>query len=112
VCKDGGKHPFWNDTLYFTNPQSQLIIQVWDNNMIIDDIVAEGTYNIQQLYNYPGYRSDNCTCLGYSEFVDVFYKGKPAGRVLLSMQLQGGGLQQGGFNQGGFGGGNFNNNGW
>ena len=80
--------------------------------MLIDDIVAEGSYNIQQLYNYPNNRSDNCRYFCDSEYVDVFYQGQPAGRILLSLQLQQGvGFNQGGFNQGGFNQGGYNQGG-
>jgi len=38
-----------------------LKIQIWDDDMISDDFVGEGTFNIQQLYNYPANRTDNGT---------------------------------------------------
>jgi hypothetical protein len=52
----------------------------------------------------------------HSEWVDLFFHGRPAGRILLGLQLQQGAGNAGFGNQGGFGGGGFggnhNNGGW
>jgi len=58
MCKDGGKHPFWNDTFFFNQTNDNLLkIQVWDDDTFKDDFVGEGTYNISQLYNMPNMRT-------------------------------------------------------
>jgi hypothetical protein len=51
----------------------------------------------------------------HSEWVDLFFQGRPAGRILLGLQLQQGAGNARFGNQGGVGGGfggNYNNGGW
>lgn len=62
MCKDGGKHPYWNDTFFFNqvNPgDTMLRVQIWDDDTVSDDMVGEGTYNISQLFNMPSMRTEN-----------------------------------------------------
>lgn len=106
VCKEGGKKPFWNETFKSHSPDMTLRIQVWDDDTFADDFVGEGTYNLQQLYNMPAMRTENGTVSNYAEWVDLFYKGRGAGRILLSLEVQG--MNQYGANMG-MGGGQWNN---
>jgi hypothetical protein len=60
VCKDGSKNPFWNDTFSFTPAgDSTLRIELWDSDVVNDDQIAEGSFNLMQVYNMPSMRSDN-----------------------------------------------------
>ena len=34
-------------------------IEVWDSNMVKDDLVAEGSFDLRRTYNTPSMRSDN-----------------------------------------------------
>lgn len=62
VCKNGGKNPSWNDVFTF-NPagDSNLRIEVWDSDLLNDDLIGEGRFNLMQVYNMPSMRSDNRT---------------------------------------------------
>jgi len=43
MCKDGGKHPYWNDTFFFqqANPgDTMLRVQIWDDDTFSDDMVG------------------------------------------------------------------------
>lgn len=58
ICNEGGKQPYWNDTLNFQGVQSPYFkVQVWDRDNVTDDIVGEGELNIN-----PGMMGiQNCT---------------------------------------------------
>jgi Ca2+-dependent lipid-binding protein len=60
VCRDGSKHPSWNDVFTF-NPSgdSSMRIEVWDLDSVNDDLIGEGSYNLMKIYNMPSMRSDN-----------------------------------------------------
>jgi len=59
-CDFGGKTPSWNETFVF-NPtgDSNLRVEVWDQDAVKDDLVGEGTYNLMKVYNMPSMCSDN-----------------------------------------------------
>ena len=52
VCKDGGKQPFWQDTIMFQSATDFLLrVQVWDEDTVSDDLVGEGQLDIRQVNN-------------------------------------------------------------
>jgi Ca2+-dependent lipid-binding protein len=52
VHEEGGKKPRWNDTLTFTRgSDTNLKIEVWDKDIIDDDLVGEGFFNLTKVYN-------------------------------------------------------------
>ena len=52
VCHDGGKQPFWNDTIFFNSATDCLLrVQVWDEDAVSDDLVGEGQLDIRQVNN-------------------------------------------------------------
>lgn len=54
VHDEGGKKPRWNDTLTFAkSSDTNLKIEVWDKDVIDDDLVGEGFYNLTKAYNCP-----------------------------------------------------------
>ncbi len=56
----GGKKPQWQTTLQFQlqNPESLMRVAVYDDDLGKDDLVGEGTVNLNQLYGNPG-RTEN-----------------------------------------------------
>jgi Ca2+-dependent lipid-binding protein len=54
VHDEGGKKPRWNDTLNFTRgTDTNLKIEIWDKDVIDDDLVGEGFLNLTKVYNCP-----------------------------------------------------------
>ena len=78
----GGKQPKWNDTLIFNvNSPSGMIVQVWDDDFMFDDFIGEGHVDLSAYFVNPGVcRNEN---------VVLNYKGKRAGMINLSIQVQG-----------------------
>lgn len=56
----GGKQPHWNSTLQFQSTDSILRVQVWDDDLGKDDLMGEGTVNLNQCYQNPN-RTENCS---------------------------------------------------
>ena len=77
TCKGGGKSPQWSDTLAFNSQDSMLRVTLYDDDFGKDDLIGEGTLNLNQLYSMPN-RTEN-------EYIDLVRKGKSAGRVLISL---------------------------
>lgn len=60
MCIDGGKNPSWNEVFTFNAcSDSTLRVEVWDEDSVKDDLVGAGTYNLMNVYNMNGMRSDN-----------------------------------------------------
>lgn len=49
----GGKSPQWYDTLQFQNKDSLMRVQVYDDDFGKDDLIGEGTVNLNQLFSMP-----------------------------------------------------------
>lgn len=80
---EGGKHPKWNDTMIFQiNGSLNMTVQVWDKDLINDDIIGEGYVNLNSYLCSPG--------IIKNENIVLTYKGKKVGMINLSIQLQGG----------------------
>jgi Ca2+-dependent lipid-binding protein len=61
VHEEGGKKPRWSDTLTFNrSSDNQLVVQVWDKDVVDDDLVGEGNINLSSVYNNPNVPK-NCT---------------------------------------------------
>lgn len=54
-----------------------LRVTLYDDDFGKDDLIGEGTLNLNQLYSMPN-RTEN-------EYIDLVRKGKSAGRVLISL---------------------------
>lgn len=54
----GGKKPQWQDTFVFSTCGQLMQIQVWDQDNLNDDLIGEGSMNLNSLYNSPG-RAEN-----------------------------------------------------
>lgn len=60
VCKEGGRNPSWTETFTFNNAtDTNLRVEVWDDDIGNDDLIGAGTFNLMKIYNYPGMRSEN-----------------------------------------------------
>jgi hypothetical protein len=59
-------------------------VQLYDKDILIDDFIGEGWFDLSMLLNSPG-KTDNRTFCLYSEYIDLLRQGKPAGRVLLEL---------------------------
>ena len=60
-------------------------IAVFDEDVMSNDLCGEGTYNLSNAVRNIG--------MSNSEWIDLSKKGKPAGRVLISITAQRGGNQ-------------------
>ena len=74
-CNEGGKQPFWNDTLVFNNAMApNFNVQVWDRDNVTDDIVGEGVLQIN-----PNGGSGNCKLY----FIQIMFKSSSMGNQLV-----------------------------
>ena len=95
VAHDMGKTPSWNETFTINTP-GDVHLSIWDKDTFsADDIIAETSINIQGLLS-----------TGQSQqWSPLYYKGRPAGQLLVQIIPSGGGFgmpPQGGFYGGGF----------
>jgi len=79
VCQDGGKTPGWKDELSFRHTNEDIItVEVWDKDVASnDDLVGTGTIAFSTI-TQKGNK--------LNEWVNLSYKGKNAGQVLLDIQ--------------------------
>jgi len=80
VCKNGGGKPFWSDviTLNKTSGDELLFIELWDASIMKDKYIANCQVSLV-----------NLSQLGHvSQWIDVFFEGKPAGKLLLDISCQ------------------------
>ena len=55
VHQEGGKQPRWNDTLIFNISNfSGMNVQVWDEDMVVDDLIGEGYVDMSAYMSNPG----------------------------------------------------------
>lgn len=90
VKEEGGRNPRWGDSFQFMRTGDTVLrVQVWDKDTFsADDMIGEGQANIAGIINgMPG------TTIGVP--VDLFHKGRSAGRVNLSV-ANGAGMGMGG----------------
>jgi len=86
VCKNGAGKPFWSDviTLNKTSGDELLFIELWDASIMKDKYIANCQVSLVNLLQ-----------LGHvSQWIDVFFEGKPAGKLLLDISCQMTGQQQ------------------
>jgi len=77
-CTDGGKFPSWTDTLTFRRDKEDLInIEVWDADVGKDDLIGQGALAMSTVFNNSN---------KYNGWVDLTYKGKSAGKLLIDVQ--------------------------
>ena len=79
VHKNGGKRPQWNET--FSHPllggESEMSIIVWDQDRKKADLVGETRINLAQVLAHGS----------SSNWYELFWRGKTAGRVLINMEV-------------------------
>jgi len=82
ICKKGGKHPVWNDSISVpVGNESRLMVEVMDKDRITkDDTIGSFLIDIQEIESQQH----------VSKWYPLFYKNKPAGEVLLEADFQGG----------------------
>lgn len=83
--EEAGRNPRWGDSFVFSRNNDSIIrVQVWDKDTFSpDDLVGEGQVNIMgALSNPPG--------MPMELPVELFYQGRSAGRVSLSIISEGG----------------------
>ena len=79
---DGGKNPSWNDEFSFKRTNEDVVnIYVYDEDDVSsDDLVGEGRFMLSKV------------CSGitntFNENLPLFYKGKGAGEIFLSVVFQ------------------------
>jgi hypothetical protein len=79
ICKHGGKHPVWNDTVTvpITN-ESIVTLELMDKDKITkDDSIGLAKIDLYELQNKG------------SNWYPLYYKNKPAGEILLEATFQG-----------------------
>ena len=78
VCSNGGKTPSWKDTFTFQRTKEELIVfQVWDHDTISkNDMAGEGVLAFSRVASGK-----------FSDWVELSYKGKPAGKILINAQF-------------------------
>lgn len=95
ICKHGGKHPHWEDsvTVPISN-QSQVIVELMDKDRFNrDDNIGSFSLNLNEL------KKSGQT----SKWYPLTYKNKPAGEILLETSFSGDwGLGKSGYGQSGF----------
>ena len=83
TCHSGGRNPAWGDTFSFMNMSGDttIRIEVWDKDTFTpDDLIGEGSFNIMQAMS---------TGMPINQYVDLYYKGRHAGSILLYIHCQG-----------------------
>lgn len=80
VCKSGGQHPVWNDTV--TVPmevdQPACVVELMDKDKLIDDSIGTFVIDLNEVQS-----------LGQvSKWYPVFHKNKPAGQILFEAAFQ------------------------
>jgi len=84
ICKHGGKHPQWNDTINVPyNNEPKIMVELMDKDRITKDDHI-GTFMI----DVPELQTQGQS----SKWYPLFYKNKPAGEILLEASFQGQGL--------------------
>jgi len=94
ICKKGGKHPHWNDSI--TIPvanESKLMVELMDKDKIThDDHIGSFMIDLQEIEAQGT----------ISRWYPLYHKNKPAGEILLEAAFEGGAPLTGStFNQGG-----------
>jgi hypothetical protein len=94
ICKKGGKHPVWNDsiTIPIAN-ENKILVELMDKDKITkDDVIGSFMLDINELASQQH----------INKWYPLFYKNKPAGEILLDADFSGQGFGQAGFGGQGF----------
>ena len=80
VAKDAGKFPSWNDCFSFRrNAEDLITVEVWDQDGVSkNDMIGQGSFALAGVVSKSG-KSSN--------WVQISYKGKDAGQVLLEVEF-------------------------
>lgn len=81
VCKKGGKHPHWNDSVSIPiTTESKITVELMDKDKITkDDHIGSFMIDLQEIE----------TTGKLSKWYPVYYKNKPAGEILLETLYEG-----------------------
>ena len=81
VCKKGGKHPHWNDTITIPgSSQSRLTLEVKDNDALTkDDEIGSCMVDLQEIEMQGK----------VSKWYPLYHKNKQAGEILLQASFEG-----------------------
>ena len=84
VRNNGGKNPRWGESFSFMRTGDTVVrLEVWDKDTFTqDDLVGSGQVNIMNILNMPMGPS--------SQSVELYCNGRAAGRVNISVIVQGG----------------------
>lgn len=79
VNRGGGKRPQWNEsfTHQILGNEPEMTIIVWDQHRRRVQLIGETRINLNEVYAHG--RSSN--------WYELFWKGKPAGRVLINLEI-------------------------
>jgi len=80
ICKNGGKTPQWNDVISHNirGDETQMIIVIWDiDSASKNDMIGEVRVDLNETF----LRGNT------SQYYDLNFHGKPAGRVMVSLQV-------------------------
>jgi len=81
VCKDGGKHPIWNDStsVSFDDDQPACVVELMDKEKILpDDSIGTFVVDLKEIRNKGS----------VSRWYPVYHRNKPAGEILFEAAYQ------------------------
>lgn len=83
VIDEGGRHPVWNET--FTLPvnsqEDVILVKCFDEDVIMDDFVGEGTFTVEHLVN------TTAPATPHMSWYELTYKGKKSAEIRLECRL-------------------------
>lgn len=87
VAQGQGKKPIWKDVLNFNDKSDIMKVVVKDEDVVSDDLVAEGTFNISGAFSHPGVPK-TCNTPIDAVPIELYYQNKPAGKLLVTVEYQ------------------------
>mgnify|MGYP002074232349 CR=1 FL=1 len=80
----GGSRPKWSETFSFdVNSLDKIKVEAWSRAVISNDsIIGKGELDLRKFRLMPGTALQG-KISGNLEYVELFYEGKPAGKILL-----------------------------
>jgi hypothetical protein len=87
VSHGGGKNPKWNDQIQISaSSQDRILIELFDHHTFTsNEVVAVGELFVSKVVSMGG---------NYQDYIPLFYKGKPAGTIMIQAQYSGQQQQQ------------------
>jgi hypothetical protein len=80
--ENGGKNPSWQCSMKFqrTN-ETCFVFEIWNSNSSKDDMIAQGSVDWDSAFANGRTK--------FNDWVALTYKGKPSGKLLVDLELQG-----------------------